>query len=324
MKTIYESFFRLLFITLVAYAANAQMPKPGDVTDNHVHIMSPRMIKLFKDVNIPFSRPDEDYSDIDIIVQRLGTRRVRLLSMAYLYGHPEFGKVDDEYEAVRAENDYVVAAKKKIGGLAKAFCGINPLKDFAMAEARRCKEKLRADGLKIHGNASQLYLTVPSQLKVIKELFSYAAEHKLPVVYHFDNSHRRFGEPDVKLFVDEILKKIKPVKVQIAHLGSSGGFGTRTKAFLDAFLTAFAQSPELRKHEIRFDISAAALDKDSEGVRKLTEEEFADVARYIRKLGPERVVFGTDYPLYSVKNYLEILRDRVKLTESEIKKIMRK
>lgn len=316
-----RSIFFVFVVAAVFAPSNAQLPKAVEITDHHVHIMSPRMIKLFKDVNIPFSKPDAEYSEIDVIVQRLGTRRMRLLSMAYLYGHPEFGKVENEYEAVKVENDYVIAARKKIGGTIKAFCGIDPLKTYAMDEARRCRESLRADGLKLHGNASQLYLTVPAQLEKIRAIFSYAAGNKMPVVFHFDNSHRRFGEPDVKLFVDEILKKIRPLKVQIAHLGSSGGFGTRTKAFLDAFVTAFEQVPELRMHEIRFDISAAALDKDSEGVRKLTEDEFADLARFVRKLGPERVVFGTDYPLYSVPEYLEILRTRAKLTEAEIRKI---
>lgn len=315
-----KTFFLLFAIAMFAAAAIGQVPKPTEVTDHHVHIMSPRMIKLFKDVNIPFSRPDAEYSDIDVVARRLGTKRMSLLSMAYLYGYPEFGRVENEYGAVIAENNYVVAAKKKIGRSARAFCGIDPLKSYALGEARRCRA-IRADGLKIHANASQLYLTVPAQLEKIRALFAYAASAKMPVVFHFDNSHRRFGEPDVKLFVDEILKKVAPVKVQIAHLGSSGGFGPRTKAFLDAFLTAFEQYPELGKHEIRFDISAAALDKDSEGVRKLTDQEFADVAYYVRKLGTRRIVFGTDYPLYEVKPYLEILRNRVKLTDGEIRRI---
>ncbi len=312
----------LLLVATLTLSTDAQLPKPSDITDHHVHIMSPRMIKLFKDVGIPFSKPDADYSDTDAIVRRLGTKRMSLISMAYLFGHPEFGKVENELALVQAENYYLMAARKKIGSTVKVFCGINPLKDYAIDEVRRCKQQLRADGLKLHGNASQLYLTVPAQLEKIRAVFAFAAENKMPIVFHFDNSHRRFGQPDVKLFVDEILARIKPVKVQIAHLGSSGGFNDRTKAFLDAFVTAFATNPALKKHTIRFDLSAAALDKDSDGVRKLTDAEFADLASYIRKLGVKRVVFGTDYPLYSVREYVEILRSRVKLTEREIKQIL--
>ncbi len=293
------------------------------IYDHHVHLMSPRLIKYFKDVGIPFSKPDADYSELDAVIRRLGTDRLTLVSMAYLYGHPEFGKVENEYETVRAENDYVFEAKKRSPESIRAFCGINPLKDYALKELERCHQTLKADGIKLHSNANQLYLTEPAHLEKIKPVYAYAAENDLPILLHFDNSHRKFGEPDIKLFADEILAKIKPAKIQIAHFGTSGGFNEKTKRVIDAFIKQFDENPQIKKHKIYFDISAVALDKDSEGVSKLTDEEFAELAVYARKLGFDKIIFGTDYPLYSAEEYLKILKTKVKLTDAEIEKMLK-
>lgn len=281
------------------------------------------MIKLFKDVGIPFSKPDADYSDWEAIIKRLGTNRLKLVSMAYLYGHPEFGKVENEYDLVKAENNYLIEAKKNSPKTVKAFCGINPLKDYALEEAERCRKTLKADGIKLHFNASQVYLTVPDHVKKVFPIFEFAANNKLPILLHFDNAHRRFGEPDIKLLADEILAKIKPLKLQIAHFGTSGGFNKKTKDVIDAFIKQFETNPKIKKHKILFDISAVALDKDSEGVPKLTDEQFTELAVYARKLGMKKIMFGTDYPLYSAQEYLEILRKRVKLTNAEIKQMLK-
>ncbi len=296
--------------------------KAKQVYDHHVHLMSPRLIKYFKDVGIPFSRPDAAYSDIDTIIKKSKTNQMTLISMAYLFGHPEFGKLENEYETVKAENDYVLKAREKSPKNIKAFCGVNPLKDYALDEVKRCR-KLKIDGIKIHSNANQLYLTEPAHLAKIKPIYKYAAENNLPILLHFDNSHPKFGEPDIKLFVDKILTDINPATFHIAHFGTSGGFNAKTKRVIDAFIKQFETNPNIKKHEIMFDISAVALDKNSEGVPKLTDEQFAELAVYARKIGFDKIVFGTDYPLYSAEEYLNILKTRVKLTDKEIEMILK-
>lgn len=293
----------------------------GSVLDHHVHIMSPRMIKYFKDAGVPFSKPDPDYSQLPAIRNRLGRDEFVLVSMAYLYGNPEFGSVENEKAAVMAENDFVAAARGQDKRI-KLYCSFDPLKEYGLAEAKRCISELKADGLKMHFNASQIYLTVPDHLNKVRPAFELAAANRLPVLLHFDNLHRRFGKPDVDLLVDNILKDLDAVEIQIAHFGTSGGFSQRTRDFLDAFLARLQNDKFLEKHRIMFDISAVALDKDSEGVRKLTDDDFAQLANYVRKLGPGRILFGTDYPLYSAEEYLTILRERVKLTDAEINAII--
>lgn len=309
-------------VSVVSFSACVSAQKSAPVFDNHVHIMSPRMIKLFKDVGIPFSKPDADYSDITAIRKRLGTDRFNLISMAYLFGNPEFGKVEDVRKAVEAENDFAAAAKSTDPQNIKAFCGIDPLRDFALEEAKRCFEKLKIDGLKLHFNASQIYLTEPEHLEKVRPIFTFAAENGLPVLLHFDNSHPKFGETDVNLLVDEILLKIKPVKLVLAHFGTSGGFSDKTKKVLSAFIKRLKEEPKLAQHSVLFDISAVALDKDTDGVSKLSDEQFLEVKEYAGKLGFDKIVFGTDYPLYSSAQYLKILKDRVKFSDREIAEIL--
>lgn len=318
MKKAVSIFLIVLCATFVFGQANQ-----SEATDGHVHILSPKLIKIWKDLGIPFSRPNEYYSDIDIILKNTAVKRIDLISMAHVYSSEEFGGFKNERELVEKENGYVAAARNKHPKKIRPFCSVDPLRGYALEELERCRTKLRMDGVKLHHNANQVYLTVPAHLEKVRKVFEFAARHKMPLLLHFDNSHRRFGEPDVKLLVDSILNDLPPVSLRIAHFGTSGGFNARTKAAVDAFREQFRNNPRLSKHTITFDISAVALDKESEGVRRLTGAEFEELGIYVRRLGFERIRFATDYPLHTPAEYLEILRTRLKLTEGEVKLLLR-
>ena len=314
-----------LFVLFAIIAFGQSVEKRiEDATDAHVHILSPELIKIWKGLGIPFSRPDEYYSDIDVILKNTGTKRIDLISMAHVFSSSEFGKFENERELVEAENSYVAAARNKYPKKVKAYCSVDPLREYALEELERCRTRLKMDGIKLHHNANQVYLTEPEHLAKVKKVFEFGAKHKTPILLHFDNSHRRFGGPDVDLLVGSILDDLRPVKLRIAHFGTSGGFSPRTKAFLDSFTEHLRTNSKLKRHRIMFDISAVGLDKDSEGVRKLTDEEWTELGEYCRKLGFDRILFATDYPLYRPSEYLEILRKRLGLTNAEIKDLLKK
>lgn len=317
----FRVFGSIVLLCVVAVSLVANPPKPQ--TDGHVHILSPELIKIWKGLGIPFSRPDEYYSDIDVILHNTAAGRIDLISMAHVYSAEDFGGFKNERELVERENAYVAAARDKHPKKTRAFCSVDPLREYALAELERCRTALKMDGIKLHHNANQVYLTVPEHLEKVKMVFEFAARHKMPILLHFDTSHRRFGKPDVDLLAGSILKDIGPVELRIAHFGTSGGFSQRTRAFLNAFIEKLEAEPGLRKHKITFDISAVALDKDSEGVRKLTDDEFAVLARYIRRLGLKRIAFGTDYPLYTPAEYAAILRTRVGLSDKELEILLK-
>lgn len=325
MSRIYKTKFSLDSLKNHAIGISEKNNSATNLVDHHVHIMSPALIKLWKSKGIPFSQHDVAYSDIDTIFRKLGTNQIKLISMAYVYSSTEFGTIDGNLKLLsEEENNYLSSAKMKYPTQISAYYGIDPMTDFAIEEIKRCHKILKLDGLKMHFNASQVYLTEQKYQTKVKEVLSYASENKIPVLLHIDNSHRKFGMPDLRILSDSILSYLPPLTMQIAHLGTSGGFNGRTKAFIDSYkvLCSDLRHP-LNKHKITFDISAVALDKDSDGVPKLDKNGFAELATYLRKIGMGNLQFGTDYPLYDAKKYLNILKEKVKLSDSEIEILLK-
>lgn len=298
---------------------------PSSPYDAHVHIMSPQLISLWKGMGIPFSKEEHHYSNIDTIMRTSGAGSISLISMAYVYSSDEFGGGSgDIITKVRDENDHLAHAKSRYPERIRAYYGIDPLHDSALDEIRRCHQKLQLDGIKLHHNASQVYLTVPEHLRKVKAVFQYASENNIPVVIHFDNSHRKFGRTDVMILADSVLRGLEFVDLQIAHFGTSGGFNQRTIGVLDAFIEIFNSDHPVAGKNITFDISAVCLEKDGDGVSRLSEAEFASLALYCRNLGFNRIVFGTDYPLYRNAEYVEVLKSKLGLSEHEIAELQQK
>ncbi|MBL7979411.1 MAG: amidohydrolase family protein [Bacteroidetes Order II. Incertae sedis bacterium] len=293
------------------------------ISDGHVHLMSPQLIALWKSMGIPFSKKEAFYSDIDTIMTTSGAEKINLISMAYVYSSQEFGGgTQNIIQKFREENDFLAYSKSKYKNRIKAFFGIDPLSEFALEEIKRCYNILKLDGIKIHHNASQVYLTEPEHLQKVKALFQYASDQKIPILMHFDNGHRKFGKTDVQILADSVLAKLDFVDIQIAHFGTSGGFSPKTKEVLDTFIALFNINHPIARQNIKFDISAVALDKDAEGVKQLTESEFIELAEYTRKIGFKRIVFGTDYPLYKSSEYLNILIKKLHLSDKEINQLL--
>jgi len=319
-----------LLMLIVFFGCKAQKEKKASSSlsiveyDSHVHLMSPQLISYWKGLGIPFSKSEDNYSDIDTILQNNKAEHIDLIGMGYVYGNPEYYEGDDGYKKMMKENDYLLKTAKKYPNRIKPFFAVDPLKYYAIDEVERCYKNHPKGGLKLHFNASQVYLTEPDHLNKVKQVFVKASEYELPILLHFDNWHPKFGKPDIELLVDSILNEIKPIQIQIAHFGTSGGFNDKTKRFIDAFIELKNQKRIPSKHKILFDISAVALDKDSEGVSKLTEKEFQELNLYINKIGIENIVFGTDYPLYNSIEYLNILKEKVGLTDTELKQITKK
>lgn len=319
-------FIFVCFSSLFCFSQAASDPvAKQNIVDHHVHVLSPQLISLWKGMGIPFSKKDHFYSNIDSIRNLSGVQSMNLISMAHVYSSEEFGgDTSNVYEKIKNENNYLASLKEKYPKHISAYYGIDPLHTNALEEIKRCHSTLKLDGIKLHFNASQVYLTVQKHLEKVREIFFYASEQRIPIILHFDNSHRKFGRRDVNILADSILSGLNFIDLQIAHFGTSGGFNQKTKDVIDAFVDLFNQNHPIKKQRIVFDISAVALDKDGNGVRRLTEEEFKDLSIYCRKLGFDRIVFGTDYPLYNSLEYLDILRKKLHLSIQESDQLLRK
>ena len=284
--------------------------------DCHVHLMSPDLIADWKAMGIPFGRTEANYSDIDTIISNVGAAKIDLIGMGYVYENPEYFQGENPKERLQQENNYLLETANKYPKKVRPFIAVNPLSDYSNDEIDRCFQSNKGIGLKLHFNASQVYLTEPEHLEKVKNVFEKAAELQLPILLHFDNWHPKFGKDDLTILVDSILQVMKPIKMNIAHFGTSGGFSEKTKSFLDAFFELKDKLP--KQHKVYLDISAVALDKDSEGVNKLSEGEFSELNNYIRKIGFDNILFGTDYPLYNAHKYEGVLMQKVGLSKKEI------
>ena len=309
-KYLIFGFFLVLFAGVTFKPENSpEKSSHGSILfDGHVHIMSPELIAEWKKIGITFSKPDAYYADVDTVLLHDKADKVNLVGMGYVFLNPDYYPGADGYQMMKRENDYVLSASKKYTDKIVPYIAIDPLKHNALGEIERCYSKNPKIGLKLHFSASQVYLTEPEHVAKVRPVFKRAADLNLPVLLHFDNGHPKFGKPDVQILIDSVLKDLEAVQLQIAHFGTSGGFNQKTKNVLDTYLEMKSRIPS--HHQIVFDISAVALDKDSEGVPKLSPKGFMELKDYVHKLGFEHIVFGTDYPLYDAMAYINILKEK--------------
>ena len=163
---------------------------------------------------------------------------------------------------VKRENDWTAAQVKEYPDRLMAFCGVDPLREYALDEIDRCSRDpyLRA-GLKLHFGNSDVNLDNPEHVRKLREVFRSADSHHMAIVVHlhpnFDH-HRPYGAKEAQIFLGEVLSASPHIPVQIAHLAGSGGYDDPgTDAALLTFISAIAHRDPRVSH-LYFDISGVA------------------------------------------------------------------
>jgi predicted TIM-barrel fold metal-dependent hydrolase len=124
--------------------------------DYHQHLLSPSAAKLGS-LPSPVTT-----NELIPLMDAAGVRRALVLSLAYQYGNPNRPPVPDEYAQVKAENDWTARQVAGFPDRLRAFCGVDPLKDYALAEIARCaKDSYLHYGLKLHFGNSDVDLDNP-------------------------------------------------------------------------------------------------------------------------------------------------------------------
>jgi predicted TIM-barrel fold metal-dependent hydrolase len=229
-------------------------------------------------------------SDLVAKLDAAGMRRGLVLSVAYMYGNPNRPPVENEYERVKAENDWTSQQVARYPDRLRAFCSFNPLKDYALDELERCAKdpQLRA-GLKLHFGNSDVDLDNPQHVAQLRRVFRAANDLRMPVVVHLHSSvtrQRPWGREEVRIFLNEVLPSAPDIFIQIAHLGGAGGYDEPTDQAVAMFAEAIAQR-DPRTRRLYFDVSGM-VDPD-------TPVAMASLmAKRIRQLGVDRILYGTD------------------------------
>src|SRR5215472_10992448 len=110
----------LLVWTLLGTARLSAQP----AVDHHQH--------LLRSANAP---PQGSALNAEELIRQMdaaGIRRSVILSIAYQFGNPFRPAVANEYQRVKEENDWTAAQAALYPDRLVAFCGVNPLKDYAL------------------------------------------------------------------------------------------------------------------------------------------------------------------------------------------------
>jgi predicted TIM-barrel fold metal-dependent hydrolase len=281
-------FTRLFLAAAIVSVSGAARAQSTPVADHHQHVFSEEIIKLLG--------PDSGLKplaakDLVPLLDAAGIRKAVLLSTAYMYGSPR-REIADEVALARLENDWTAAQAAQFPGRLIAFCGIAPLKEYALDEIRRCASKPGLKhGIKLHLGNSDLQLDQPAHVKRLAEVFAAANREGMAIVVHMRASirnKRAYGAPEAQAFLDKVLPSAPDVPVQVAHLAGTGpGFDDPPSR---AVLATLAEAMERRHPATRklwFDVASIAQNDT-------TPQDAAELVKRLRQIGMGRVLYGTD------------------------------
>jgi len=297
--------------TLVLLAALVAISPAQPLVDYHQHLFHPN------DTGLAPESGTVTASDLIACLDAAGIRRALVLSVAYQFANPNRPPVENEYAKVRAENDWTSEQVARFPDRLRGFCGFNPLRDYALQEMARCAETNLRSGIKLHFGNSDVDMDNPEHVKRVRQVFAEANRRGMAIVVHMRSSvtrQRPWGAREARVFLTEVLPAAGRVPVQIAHLAGAGGFDPAIDEALGVFVDAIAQHDRRMQH-VYFDISGIT------GIGDWKEKSDL-VAKRVRQLGLERVLFGADgaIPGNSPREYWTRFRE-LPLTDAEFRKI---
>ena len=177
-------------------------------------------------------------------------------------------------EQVRHINDFiaeVIRSKPQYLGFGSVYPGMDGAED----ELDRMLE-LGLHGIKIHPDFQRLPINAPEGIETYRAI----AKRDLPVLFHMGDAHRDFSTPERLL---GLLRQVPDLRVIAAHFG---GWQTWEHSLLHPL-------PE----NVFYDTSSTT---------PLVEPDF--VLRLIDRFGEDRLLFGTDFPMWKPAQMVEQLR----------------
>jgi uncharacterized protein len=258
------------------------------VADHHQHLFSPAIVALLGSASGVTALGADDLVPL---LDSAGIRRAVVLSVAYMYGSPS-RTVENEYAKVREENDWAAAQAARHPDRLIAFCGFNPLKNYALEELARCAGDRRfGRGIKLHFGNSDVQMDEPAHLERLRQVFRAANQQEMAIVVHLRASISRarpYGAAQARIFLERLLPLAPDVPVQVAHLAGTGpGYDDPPADSAMAVLADAVARGNRSTRRLWFDVTSVV----DTGI---SAANAALVARRIRQVGVERVLFGSD------------------------------
>lgn len=288
------------------------------LVDHHQHFRSLRTTELYHShiYKGKTARPNPVAIDADDIIGQLneaGIKRAVILSLGYWFESPVFGRLPNAHQLVRAENEWTAAEAARFPDRLVAFCSFNPLSDAALREVEWCATSGKFRGVKLHLGNSGVDIRRPDHAQKVVRVFQAANAARLPMVVHMwtDPTYEEEGAEHATAFLNRILPAAPDVVVQIAHLA---GGGRTTEAAFEVFADAIAAN-DPRTRNLYFDIATSAVPD------QLSRADVETLARLLRQVGMDRILYGTDAPVppnLSAREGWRAFRRLLPLSDEEI------
>lgn len=254
--------------------------------DSHVHIFPnsfrlERQSLVEKDLTFRqlYSNPNTHMVTADELISAMDESGVDVSVMV--------GIGWQNFELARMYNDYILDAQSRFPNRLIGYCAVNPQwGQLAVVEAQRCLEAgLKGVG-ELHPDTQGFNLNEDPTVNSLMELI---VHFEVPILVHSSEpiGHDYPGKGTVnptKLIA--FIQNFKEAQIICAHWG--GGL---------PFYSLMPEIADLLKN-VSFDSAASPFLYDS--------AVFSVVTRLV---GPEKVLFGSDFPLVSPKRMLKQIRD---------------
>jgi predicted TIM-barrel fold metal-dependent hydrolase len=298
---------------------------PPALFDHHVHILDPGLVEDWSSLGVPFSRPDSAYTSVSAALREGEASHAFLISMAHIYGSGEFREAlgltpGDETERVRRANDHVAREVARDPVRLVGFCAFNPLRPYATAEMLRCRQDPGLRGIKLHLPNGGVQLGNPQHRERLAAIVAHAESEDRPILLHVVGWGHEPSEADWEAFWQEVVAPHPEVELYLAHGGGGGGYRGASRL---GIRTGARILPSLdRRPRVFIELSGTVLAEETDGVPASRPAELQELAGDLRSFGLEWVVFGSDYPVFSPKDFAGALQRLLPLAPEEFRQIL--
>ena len=280
-------------VIVLVVAASPRAFGQTPAVDHHQHLFSPALAQLISPPSPAAPVIPITAADLISHLDAAGIKRAAVLSTAYIFEQPT-RKVDDAAAKVRADNDWTSQQVAQYPDRLIGFCGLNPLRDYALDELARCaKDPNLRRGLKLHFGNSGVDYHDAQHIDRLRRVFRQANVYRMAIVVHLRASFSQklaYGRDEALIFLNELVPAAPDVVIQVAHLAGAGGPGDEAaRQALEVFAEAVAKR-DPRTRQLWFDVTGIGL------IPKMTADEAAFFVSKIRQLGVQRILYGSDAP----------------------------
>ena len=265
---------------------NTRPPIP--LADHHQHLFSPELAALMTTTPPVVAVKPRTAADLIDQLDAAGIKRAVVLSTAYIFEQPS-RKADHAAEKLKRDNDWTSTQVAQFPDRLIGFCGLNPLKDYALEELARCAAdpNLRR-GIKLHFGNSVVDYHNPEHIAHVRRVIQAANDRRMAIVVHVRASVTEklpWGREEAVIFLNELLPAAPDVVVQIAHLASAGSPQDEgSQQALEVLVDAAARN-DPRTRNLYFDATTLGEPPTPDNAQRW--------AAAIRRV-PTRVLFGSD------------------------------